>query len=79
MEFNKDIPKNLELKKITATTQVFKNTITGNKRDRNTIVDQEVEVYEMWRVTNGLGTKQVFNNKKKPFHIVTKLTISTWR
>lgn len=65
MEFNKDIPKNLELKKITATTQVFKNTITGNKRDKNTIVDQEVEVYEMWRVTNGLGTKQVFNNKEE--------------
>lgn len=65
MEFNKDIPKNIQLNKITVTTQVFKNTITGNKRDKNTIVDQDVEVYEMWRVTNGLGYKQVFNNKEE--------------
>lgn len=63
MEFNKDIPKDMELNKITVITQVFKNTITGNKRDKNTIVDQDVEVYEMWRVTNGLGMKEVFNNK----------------
>ncbi len=63
MEFNKDIPKDMKLNKITVTTQVFKNTITGNKRDKNTIVDQDVEVYEMWRVTNGLGMKEVFNNK----------------
>lgn len=63
MEFNKDIPKDMELNKITVITQVFKNTITGNKRDKNTIVDQDVEVYEMWRVTNALGMKEVFNNK----------------
>lgn len=65
MEFNKEIPKGLELKKVNVTTQVFKNTITGNKRDRNTIVDQEVEVYELWRVTNALGMKLVFNNKEE--------------
>lgn len=63
MEFNKDIPKDMKLNKITVTTQVFKNTITGNKRDKNTIVDQEVEVYELWRVTNALGMKEVFDNK----------------
>lgn len=65
MEFNKEIPKGLELNKVTVTTQVFKNTITGNKRDRNTIVDQEVEVYELWRVTNALGMKLVFNNQEE--------------
>lgn len=64
MEFNKEIPKGLELNKVTVTTQVFKNTITGNKRDKNTIIDQEVEVYELWRVTNGLGMKLIFNNQK---------------
>mgnify|MGYP006979804793 CR=1 FL=1 len=64
MEFNKEIPKGLELNKVTVTTQVFKNTITGNKRDKNTIVDQEVEVYELWRVTNGLGMKLIFNNQE---------------
>ena len=63
MEFNKEIPKHMKLNKITVTTQVFKNTITGNKRDKNTIVDQEVEVYELWRVTNALGMKEVFDNK----------------
>ena len=65
MEFNKEIPKHMKLNKITVTTQVFKNTITGNKRDKNTIVDQEVEVYELWRVTNGLGMKLVFNNQEE--------------
>ena len=63
MEFNKEIPKHMKLNKITVTTQVFKNTITGNKRDKNTIVDQEVEVYELWRVTNALGMKEVFDSK----------------
>lgn len=65
MEFNKEIPKHMKLNKITVTTQVFKNTITGNKRDKNTIVDQEVEVYELWRVTNGLGMKEIFDNKEE--------------
>lgn len=65
MEFNKEIPKGLELNKVTVNTQVFKNTITGNKRDRNTIVDQEVEVYELWRVTNALGMKLVFNDQEE--------------
>lgn len=65
MEFNKDIPKDMKLNKITVTTQVFKNTITGNKRDKDTIVDQEVEVYELWRVTNGLGMKEIFDNKEE--------------
>lgn len=65
MEFNKEIPKHMKLNKITVTTQVFKNTITGNKRDKNTIVDQEVEVYELWRVTNALGMKEIFDNKEE--------------
>ena len=65
MEFNRDIPKHMKLNKITVTTQVFKNTITGNKRDKDTIVDQEVEVYELWRVTNGLGMKEIFDNKEE--------------
>lgn len=63
MEFTKDIPKHMKLNKITVTTQVFKNTITGKDEDKNTIVDQDVEVYEMWRVTNGLGMKEIFDNK----------------
>lgn len=63
MKFNKEIDKNMKFKKIKATTQVTKDTITGKEKDKNTLVDKEVELYEMWRVVNGLGMKEVFNNK----------------
>ena len=65
MKFNQEIDKNMKLKKVKATTQVTKDTITGKEEDKTTLVDKEVEVYEMWRVVNGLGMKEVFNDKKE--------------
>ncbi len=65
MKFNQEIDKNMKLKKVKAMTQVTKDTITGKEEDKNTLVDKEVEVYEMWRVVNGLGMKEVFNDKKE--------------
>lgn len=65
MKFNQEIDKNMKLKKVKTTTQVTKDTVTGKEEDKNTLVDQEVEVYEMWRVVNGLGMKEVFNDKKE--------------
>lgn len=65
MKFNKEVEKNMKFNKTKITTQVTKDTITGKEEDKNTIIDKEVEVYEMWRVSNGLGMKEVFNNKEE--------------
>lgn len=65
MKFNKEVDKNMKFTKTKATTQVTKDTITGKEEDKNTIVDKEVEVYEMWIVSNGLGMKEAFNSKKE--------------
>lgn len=65
LEFQNEIPKNMTFTKIKITTQVTKDTITNKEEDKLTLVDKEVEVYEMWRVSNGLGMKEIFNSKKE--------------
>lgn len=63
LEFRKEIPKGMEFKKIEIKTQITKDKITGKEEDKNTIVDQDVEVFEMWKVTNSVGISKIFNNK----------------
>lgn len=67
MEFTKQISKKETFSKKKVVTQVTKDTITNNEEDKNIIVDKEIEVYEMWVVTNGLGAKKIFNNKNDAF------------
>ena len=42
---------------------VPKNTITGKEEDKLTIVEQEVEVYQIWLVANPYGFSHSFRNK----------------
>lgn len=65
LEFQNEIPKDMKFSKVTITTQVPKNTVTNKEEDKLTIVDKEIEVYEMWRVSNALGMKQIFNSKNE--------------
>lgn len=65
LEFQKEIPTNIKFNKVKITTQISKSEITGKEEDKYTLVDRTIMVYEAWRVTNGLGFKEVFNNKEE--------------
>ncbi len=55
--------KEREYKKTKEKRPVPKNTITGKEEDKLTIVEQEVEVYQIWLVANPYGFSHSFRNK----------------
>lgn len=61
--FNQNIPKNMIFKKKKTTKPVVKSDITKNPKDDNTIVDKEIEVNQIWIVSNGAGVKKVYADK----------------
>jgi len=65
MIYEQEIKADDEFTKETITKQVPKSDITGDKDDITTIVDQDVEVLLIWKVSNALGLTQVFNNKEE--------------
>lgn len=67
MVFNKEIKANDEFNKIKKITQIPK------KDEPTTIVDKEVEVYQMWKVINGAQAFKVFNNKKDALKTVHEI------
>lgn len=52
------------------TRPIPKNTITGKDKDKDTIVDQEVEAYEIWVVANQFGYTTSFNNQYEAVKLV---------
>jgi hypothetical protein len=58
------VDKHIEYKTTMKDRPVIKSEITGKEKDKNTIVDSKVKVYQIWNVTNGLGVKQSFDNKE---------------
>lgn len=42
---------------------VPKNEITGEEKDKNTLIDKEVAVREIWNVSNALGIRESFADK----------------
>ena len=71
--FEKIIEKGVEYNKIKTTKVVDKSTITHNKKDQGTLVDNEVEVSQVWVIKNGLGLTKSFNNKEKALELVNEL------
>ena len=67
MVFNKEIKSTDEFNKIKKITQVPK------KDEPTTIVDKEVEVYQMWKVINGAQAFKVFNNKEDALKTVHEI------
>lgn len=59
-----------DYKKIKTTRPVPKNTITGKEEDKLTIVDKEVEVYQIWVATNPYGFTHSFDNKEEAVKFV---------
>lgn len=58
------VDKHIEYKTTMKDRPVIKSEITGKEKDKNTIVDSKVKVYQIWNVSNGLGVKQSFDNKE---------------
>lgn len=71
--FEMIIDKDVEYNKIKTTKVVDKSTITHNKKDQGTLVDNEVEVSQVWVVKNGLGLTKAFNSMDKALELVNEL------
>ena len=71
--FEKIIEKDVEYNKIKATKVVDKSTITHNKKDQGTLIDNEVEVSQAWVVKNGIGLTKSFDSKDKALELVNEL------
>lgn len=67
--FNGNVNKN-DYNKVKTTRPVPKNTITKKEEDKNTIVDQEVEAYQIWVVANNLGFMSSFKDKEEAIKFV---------
>lgn len=71
--FEKIIEKDTKYNKIKTTKVVDKSTITHNKKDQKTLVDNEVEVSQVWVVKNGIGLTKSFDSKDKALQVVNEL------
>ena len=71
--FEKIIEKGVEYNKIKTTKVVDKSTITHNKKDQGTLVDNEVEVSQVWFVKNGIGLTKAFTNKEEALSYVEEI------
>ena len=71
--FEKIIEKDAKYNKIKTTKVVDKSTITRNKKDQGTLVDNEVEVSQVWVVKNGIGLTKSFDSKDKALELVNEL------
>ena len=71
--YNKEIDRNVKFEKETITVQIPKSEVTGKQEDFTTIVDKSIEVYRMWKVSNGLGLIKTFNNQKEAEKVVGEI------
>ena len=71
--FEKIIEKDVEYNKIKTTKVVDKSTITHNKKDQGTLVDNEIEVSQVWVVKNCLGITKAYDEKVRALQVVNEL------
>ena len=71
--FEKIIERDVEYNKIKTTKVVDKATITGKKQDQGILVDNEVEVSQVWVVKNGIGLTKAYDSKEKAIEYVEGL------
>ena len=73
MKFEKKVDKTLNYEKCKVERPVTKDTITGNKKDNTTIVNQEQDGYRLWIVANGLKATKSFTNKEDALSTAYKI------
>lgn len=71
--FEKIIEKDVKYNKIKITKVADKSTITHNKKDQGTLVDNEVEVSQVWVVKNGIGITKAYDEKVRALQVVNEL------
>lgn len=67
------VDKNETYNKIKVNRIIDKSSKTGNKKDAGILIDSEVEVSQVWVVTNGLGLNKSFKDKEKALNLAMAL------
>lgn len=67
------VDKNETYNKIKVNRVIDKSSKTGNKKDAGILIDSEVEVSQVWLVTNGLGINKSFKDKEKALNLAMTL------
>lgn len=63
--FNQEVDKNLDYKKITIKKTKVKSEITKNEKDKDKLIETDVEVTEVWVVKNQLKISKSFTTKEE--------------
>ena len=64
---------NLEYKTKMVDRPKSKYEVTKKEEDRYTIINSKVKVHEIWNVSNGLGFKKSFDNKKEALKLYEEI------
>lgn len=67
------VDKNETYNKIKVNRIIDKSSKTGNRKDAGILIDSEVEVSQVWIVTNGLGINKSFKDKEKALNLAMTL------
>lgn len=67
------VDKNETYNKIKVNRIIDKSSKTGNRKDAGILIDSEVEVSQVWVVTNGLGLNKSFKDKEKALNLAMTL------
>lgn len=71
--FQQKIDSKLEYNIIKTSKPVPKNEVTGKDEDKNTIVEKECAVRQVWNVSNVYGAFKSFNNKDEAIKYVQEI------
>ena len=52
---------------------VPKSEITGKDEDKLTLVDKDIEVKQMWLITNSMKVSNIFNNKDEAKELLDRV------
>lgn len=69
----------LEYNKIKVKRAIPKNEITGNDEDKYTITEKEVDVYQVWNVSNSIGIYKSFTNKEDAMKMVEDINSNIFK
>lgn len=71
--FNGSIDKGMNFKTTKIKRPVPKSEITGKDEDKLTLVDKDIEVKQMWLITNGMKVSNIFNNKDEAKELLDRV------
>lgn len=72
LQYNGDIDKDMVFQKETVSRKTVKYEITKNEKDKNIIVDSDVEISKVWIVRNGFKLSKAFATKDEALALCIK-------